>query len=119
MATNTKKNKETIEIILEHLDRLENKVNQLIERVDKLYELADIEELEGRLTRGGKFITVEISKREVLKLLKREGRPLSAAEVSEKLNISRSYSSSLLNELFRDKKVNKIRVRKVIKFEAA
>jgi len=107
-----------IDMLIEYIKKLEERINELSKKVDEISEKVSEEELfRGPLLKGGRVINLEVTKREILKLLESSDEPLSAADISEKLGISRSHSSALLNELFREGKVNKIRFGKIIKFQ--
>ncbi|MGQ4834223.1 MAG: helix-turn-helix domain-containing protein [Candidatus Asgardarchaeia archaeon] len=111
MSENNEKKK--LDEIFESIKKLEKRIEELNEKIEKISRgTIPIT----RSTRGGRLIQVEATKQEIYQLLKEKGVPMTTQEVSEALQISRSHASALLNELFREGAVNKIRERKIIKF---
>lgn len=108
----SKENDETLEKIMRAIEELKSSIKELSEKVERLAE----EKKEQIVPLRGSVINLEYTKRQVFEYLKKKNMPLSAKEISEGVRISRSHASAVLNELFREGKVKKLRERREIKF---
>ena len=100
-----------IEEILEKIKKLENKINETNKKIDLISKhFSSIRQQRGTV------IDIEARKQEIYSLLCESNKPMSAEDISNVTNFSRSHISAILNDLFRDGKVKKIREGKVVKY---
>jgi len=108
MAMSVEERLERIERILEELkSTLEELCSLMRERIERREELMVI--------RGGRA-DVESLLSLALKELKNIPEGVTARELAQRLQISRSHASGILNELFRMGKVTKKRIRREVRY---
>lgn len=107
--------KEALKKIMETIEEIKQNLKTLTDKVDELSKKQE----QPFIPLRGNVINLEYTKKQVFDYLKSQDKPLSAKDISEGVRISRSHASAVLNELFREGKVKKLRERREIKFVPA
>jgi len=101
-----------IESLREEIKELKDKLENVIQKVDTLVENFSFLT---RSVRGGEAV-IDLTREEIIKFLKDKPEGATAREISEKLGMSRSHTSAILNELYRTGYLKKGRFRREIKY---